>query len=69
MLPLTAGQISKEMFFKKNHNPPYIINDLPITKRLYIYIHHPTKWGSSRNLQITTKNIISFIPGIVGKPK
>jgi len=27
MLPLTIDQICKKKFFKKNHNPPYIIND------------------------------------------
>ena len=41
-----VGKICKKMFFKKNHDL-YIINDLPITKRLYTYIHYPTKWGSS----------------------
>ena len=46
MLPLTVDKICKNMFFKKNQDL-YIIEDLPITKRLNTYIHHPTKWGSS----------------------
>jgi len=36
----------QKMFFKKNKDL-YFIKDLPITKRLNTYIHHPTKWGSS----------------------
>jgi len=27
MLPLIVDQICKKKFFKKNHNPPYIISD------------------------------------------
>ena len=58
MLPLTVGKIYKKMFFKKNDDL-YIIKDLPTTKRLNIYIHHPTKWGYIRNLHMTTKYITS----------
>ena len=37
--PLTVSKVYKKMFYKKNMTL-YIINDLPITKRLNAYIHH-----------------------------
>jgi len=39
--PPDCRQDLQKMFFKKNQDL-YIIKDLPITKRLNTYIHHPT---------------------------
>jgi len=54
--PPDCKQDLQKMFFKKNQDL-YIIKDLPITKRLNTYIHHPTKWGYIRNM--TTNYITS----------
>ena len=61
MLPLIVGKICKKMCFKKNQDL-YIIEDLPITKRLNTYIQHPTKWGSSTQPSGDTSKVYIWQP-------